>query len=85
MEAGTASPPYPARRARERAPHPARRARERAPPCVVKPALQILYWLKSGVTVCPRFGFQATTADTVRKRFGLNFVASLSEAMGHRG
>jgi hypothetical protein len=47
--------------------------------------LQILYWLKSGVTVRPRFGFQETTADTVRKRFGLNFVASLSDAMGHRG
>jgi hypothetical protein len=37
------------------------------------------------VTVRPRFGFQETTADTVRKRFGLNFVASLSDAMGHRG
>jgi hypothetical protein len=47
--------------------------------------LQILYWLKSGVTVRPRFGFQNTTADTVRKRFGLNFIASLSDAMGHRG
>jgi hypothetical protein len=47
--------------------------------------LQILYWLKSDVTVRPRFGFQETTADTVRKRFGLNFVASLSDAMGHRG
>jgi hypothetical protein len=47
--------------------------------------LQILYWLKTGVTVRPRFGFQDTTSDTVRKRFGLNFIASLSDAMGHRG
>jgi hypothetical protein len=29
--------------------------------------------------------FKDTTAETVRRRFGVNFVASLSGAMGHRG
>jgi hypothetical protein len=47
--------------------------------------LKILYWLKIDVTVRPRFGFKDTTADTLRNRFGLNFVASLSDAMGDRG
>lgn len=47
--------------------------------------LQILYWLKRGVQVKPRFGFQGTTGTTVRERFGPNFVEALSSAMGHRG
>jgi hypothetical protein len=33
----------------------------------------------------PRFDFKDTMANTVRKRFGVNFVASLSDALGHRG
>jgi hypothetical protein len=47
--------------------------------------VQILYWLKRGVQVKPRFGFQQTTGTTVRERFGPNFVEALSQAMGHRG
>lgn len=47
--------------------------------------VEILYWLKHGVTVKPAFGFKGTTSDTVSKRFGPNFVESLSQAMGHRG
>lgn len=47
--------------------------------------VQILYWLKKGVDVKPRFGFQKTTGTTVQERFGPNFVASLSDAMGHLG
>jgi hypothetical protein len=37
------------------------------------------------VQVKPRFGFKGTTSDTVRQRFGPNFVEALSAAMGHRG
>jgi hypothetical protein len=33
----------------------------------------------------PGFDFKDTMANTVRKRFGVNFVASLSDVMGHRG
>jgi hypothetical protein len=55
-----------------------RQGRERYP-------LQILYWLKRGVKVKPSFGFKGTTANTVARRFGPNFVESLSSAMGHRG
>lgn len=33
----------------------------------------------------PAFGFKTTTRDTVAKRFGVNFIASLTDAMGHRG
>ena len=47
--------------------------------------VEILYWLKHGVTVQPAFGFKGTTSETVSKRFGTNFVESLSQAMGHRG
>jgi hypothetical protein len=45
----------------------------------------VLYWLNRGVKVKPRFGFKGTTEKTIRDRFGANFVASLSDAMGHRG
>ena len=47
--------------------------------------LQLLYWLKRGVLVKPSFGFKGQTDNTVSRRFGPNFVASLSDAMGHRG
>lgn len=47
--------------------------------------LQFLYWLKKGVRVKPAFGFKGTTGDTVGRRFGPNFVESLSQALGHRG
>jgi hypothetical protein len=33
----------------------------------------------------PRFGFKKMTAETVVKRFGANFIESLSQAMGQRG
>jgi hypothetical protein len=47
--------------------------------------LQILYWLKRGVKVQPRFGFKNTTGTSVTEHFGSRFVESLSQAMGHRG
>jgi hypothetical protein len=47
--------------------------------------LQVVYWMKRGVQVKPRFGFKETTATAVQHRFSTNFVAALSEAMGHWG
>ena len=44
--------------------------------------LQMLYWLKHGVKVKPSFGFGKRTSNTVSQRFGLNFSASLSLALG---
>lgn len=43
--------------------------------------LQFLYWLKAGVTIKPRFGFQGTTGTSVRRAFGPNFIAAIGEAM----
>lgn len=47
--------------------------------------LQLLYWLKRGVTVKPSFGFQGRTGTTVTDRFGPNFIEALSQAMGQQG
>lgn len=47
--------------------------------------LQVVYWMKRGVQVRPRFGFKATTEGTVQSRFSANFVEALSQAMGHTG
>jgi hypothetical protein len=43
--------------------------------------LQILYWLKRGVRVQPRFGFKGTASNTVQRQFGDNFVKALADAM----
>jgi hypothetical protein len=45
--------------------------------------LQVVYWMKRGVTVKPHWNFKGTTEGTVQHRFSTNFVATLSEAMGH--
>ncbi len=47
--------------------------------------LQVVYWMKRGVKIKPRFGFKATTFATIAQRFGPNLTAALSQAMGHMG